>query len=69
MKKALTAVVVATLISVSAPAGAAASPNAVCVGDAASRFGAGEILAALAILGGWLFGTQIAATDCDPDFE
>jgi hypothetical protein len=40
-----------------------------CIGFAASFTHGGGILEALAILGGMLFGTEIAATHCDPSFE
>lgn len=69
-RNAIIAVLTAAALAGSAPA--LARPNAggtSCIGFAASFTMGGGILEALAILGGMLFGTEIAATHCDPSFE
>lgn len=68
MKRIFLSLAVASSVALSVPANAANS-NAVCIGEGASFTQGFGVLEALAILGGFLFGTQIAATDCDPDFE
>ncbi|UUR09354.1 hypothetical protein [Sphingomonas glaciei] len=68
-KQAIALIFIASVATASPAIARPVAGGTSCIGFGASFTQGAGILEALAMLGGMLFGTEIAATHCDPSFE